>query len=129
MFSSFSFVRRISQLGTLLATLFGGVYVGRDSFGNRYFKSRFKSQKGKEKRWVLYADAPEPTTIPSQWFGWIHFMCDLPLPHEGQKSYQWIKPHQPNLTGTDAAYLPEDHIFTILARGKPPNAASWRPSK
>ncbi|HBM91027.1 MAG TPA: NADH:ubiquinone oxidoreductase subunit NDUFA12 [Rhodospirillaceae bacterium] len=129
MFSSLSLVRRVSQLGTILATLFGGVYVGRDSFGNRYFKSRFRNKARKEKRWVFYAGAPEPTMIPSQWFGWIHFMCDLPLPNDGQKSYQWIKPHQPNLTGSDAAYFPEDHIFSILAQGKPHNDANWQPSK
>ena len=37
-------------LGTRIHTLFFGKFVGKDSFGNRYYKSR------SGRRWVIYKD-------------------------------------------------------------------------
>ena len=33
-------------LGTYLKTLFFGIYVGKDEFGNRYYKSKKKREVG-----------------------------------------------------------------------------------
>ena len=35
--------------GTFLKTLFYGTYVGKDEFGNKYYKSK------KNERWVIYS--------------------------------------------------------------------------
>ena len=37
-------------LGTLLKTLFFGKFVGKDSQGNKYYKSK------KDERWIVYQD-------------------------------------------------------------------------
>ena len=42
-------------LGTYLKTLFFGIYVGKDEFGNRYYKSK------KDERWVIYRSEIEAT--------------------------------------------------------------------
>ena len=35
--------------GTFLKTLFSGIYVGKDEFGNKYYKNK------KDERWVIYS--------------------------------------------------------------------------
>ena len=106
---SFSFIRRLSQIGTLLQTCLFGVEVGRDRFGNRYFRQRGKPRapyggKVLQKRWVLYAGEPEPTKVPPEWHSWLHYTTDAPLPETDRKS--WQKPHQTNQTGTPEAWMP-----------------------
>ena len=53
-------------LGTFLKTLFFGRYVGSDTYGNKYYKSK------KDERWVIYSKDIEATKITSDWFLWIH---------------------------------------------------------
>jgi len=131
MYDSLSFVRRVSGLGTYLATFLTGTLVGHDLNGNGYYKSRRSMLGGHEKRWVLYKGEPEATKIPPLWFGWLHKMYDLPLPKGGAKSYQVSKRHKPNLTGTYAASLPRRHLLSLLAldeHTKPAGSShSWRP--
>ena len=43
--------------GTFLKTLFYGTHVGKDEFGNKYYKSK------KNERWVIYANNIEATKI------------------------------------------------------------------
>lgn len=109
MYENFSFVRRLSQIGTRLTIRFCGAFVGEDTFGNRYFRSRRPKASGVESRWVLYKAEPEPSLVPPEWFGWLHHTCDQPLPSGPENGYVWQKPHQPNLSGTEAAPLPAGH--------------------
>lgn len=111
MYDSLSFVRRLSQAGTVLMTCLCGVFVGEDEYGHRYFRSRRKKASGGESRWVLYKGEPEASLVPPSWFGWLHHMCDHPLPSGPENRYVWQKPHQPNLSGTEAAPLPTGHPF------------------
>ena len=89
---------------TRLHTLFCGKLVGSDQFGNRYYTDR--KQK---KRWVIFKGKAEPTKVPPQWHGWLHYTLDKPLDTHEQKS--WQRPHVPNLTGTKGAYVPPGHLL------------------
>lgn len=131
MYENFSFVRRLLQLGTILTTRLFGEFVGEDEFGNRYFRSRTKNASGGESRWVLYGGEPEASLVPPTWFGWLHHTCDQPLPNGPENRYGWQRPHQPNLSGTEAAPLPAGHPFAQLdaacrarVQGQP---QSWTP--
>ena len=42
-------------IGTRIYTWLRGELVGRDSFGNRYYKFRSGKRAGRGRRWVLYA--------------------------------------------------------------------------
>ena len=104
MAETFSFVRRLSQIGTLLQTCFCGKTVGRDAFGNRYYQER-KTPKGvRQKRWVIYAGEPEASKVPAEWHGWLHHSMDEPIPDSARKA--WQKSHTQNMTGAPDAWMP-----------------------
>ncbi len=86
-------------LGTYLKTLFFGKYVGKDEFGNKYYKNK------KDERWVVYADNIEATKITSDWYLWIHHTIDK-IPDYNQKKFSWQKKHLENKTGTKDSYKP-----------------------
>jgi NADH:ubiquinone oxidoreductase subunit len=88
---------------TRLKTWLEGEPVGQDRYGNRYFQSRKVRPGSRRRRWVIYAGAPEATKVPPEWHAWLHYTTDAPLvPVERP----WILPHQPNRTGTAAAWRP-----------------------
>lgn len=97
-----------STIGTKLHTLFHGRFIGRDEFGNRYFESRRASKGERRRRWVMYQGMPEPSKVPANWHGWLHYTLEAPLSEK--KIYNWQKTHTPNLTGTKGRYLPAGHI-------------------
>ena len=131
MFDHFSLVRRISQVGTILMTRMLGVQVGADTYGNRYFSLRRKHASELETRWVLYAREPEATKVPPEWFAWLHNMCDELLPTATENRYVWQKPHQPNLSGTEAALLPTGHPLHHIGKeccvSTGDSYQSWKP--
>ena len=86
-------------LGTYLKTLFFGIYVGKDEFGNRYYKSK------KDERWVIYSSDIEATKITSEWYLWMHHTTNI-LPNEKDKKHLWQKKHSQNKTGTKESYKP-----------------------
>ena len=98
-----------ATIGTRLHTWFKGHYVGTDHFGNRYYEAR-RAHKGEthKRRWVMYQGVPEPTKIPAEWHGWMHYTLAAPIAEI--KKFSWKKPHLPNLTGTKNRYLPAGHI-------------------
>ena len=86
--------------GTRLKTIFFGKLAGTDQFGNKYYEDK------KGKRWVIYSDVIDASKIPVEWYSWIHFTPNkIEKKHELEK-YDWQKPHQSNLTGTEKAYYP-----------------------
>ncbi len=106
---SFSLIRRLSQMATVLNTALFGKEVGRDQFGNRYFEERGKLRpcyggRVRLKRWVLFKGEPEPTKVPPEWHVWLHYSADAPLLASDRKS--WQKPHVANMTGTPEAWMP-----------------------
>ncbi len=104
MSDSFSFIRRLSQIGTLLQTRFGGEPVGSDDFGNRYYRGRKPVEGVREKRWVIYVGEPEASKVPAEWHIWLHHTADAPIPDSARKA--WQKPHIENMTGTPEAWFP-----------------------
>jgi NADH:ubiquinone oxidoreductase subunit len=111
--------------GLFIATLRGGAHVGEDPAGNNYFQTR-KPRAAAPRRWVLYAGAPEASTIGPEWHAWLHYLTAAPLPAAPQRP--WQKPHLPNLTGTAASHRPAGHDYN---GGKRAAAAadyeSWSP--
>ena len=101
-----------STFGTRIKTILFGKLVGQDSFGNKYYENK------KGKRWVIYANEIDATKIPVEWFSWMHFTPNkIEKKHDLQK-YNWQKPHQSNLTGTDSAYYPNKSKDVIKKKYK-----------
>ena len=113
-----------ATIGTRVTTWWSGNLVGKDDFGNRYYQT-----KDGKRRWVIYAGTVEASRVPPEWHGWLHHTFALPPTEEPFKSRAWEAPHQPNLTGTPAAYRPEGSLWS---EGKRPPATgdyeAWRPS-
>ena len=86
--------------GTRIKTFLYGKFVGKDSFGNKYYESK------KGKRWVIYAEEVDASKIPVEWYSWMHFTPNKIEKDHELKKFDWQKPHQPNLTGTESAYYP-----------------------
>ena len=85
-----------------------GRRIGTDSDGNVYFESRRDYLKyGRKRRWVVYAGDADPSAVPPEWHGWLHFMMESPL--DAGRRLPWMKPHLRNLTGTPSAYRPKGH--------------------
>ena len=87
-------------LGTYFKTLFFGTFVGKDEFGNKYYKNK------KNERWVIYADKIEPTQITSKWYLWMHHTIDKVPDEKDEKKFFWQKEHSENKTGTPNSYKP-----------------------
>ena len=85
--------------GTFLKTLFFGKFVGKDEFGNKYYKSK------QNESWVIYSNNIEATKITSDWFMWMHHTIDK-IPNNNEKKYNWQKNHSENKTGTKDSYKP-----------------------
>ena len=85
--------------GTFLKTLFFGKYMGKDEFGNKYYKNK------QDERWVIYSSNIEATKITSDWFMWMHHTIDK-IPNNNEKKYNWQKKHLENKTGFKDAYKP-----------------------
>jgi NADH:ubiquinone oxidoreductase subunit len=128
--TSFSFIRRLSQLGTMIETRLNGIEAGRDQFGNRYYRARRTPKGTREKRWVIYVGEPEASKVPPEWHIWLHHTADAPIPDSSPLHRPWQKPYQPNMTGTSEAYLPPGHT---LEGGKRAPATgdyeAWRPEE
>jgi NADH:ubiquinone oxidoreductase subunit len=114
-------------LATRFHTWRHGTEVGRDEVGNIYYEGGTDSE-GRTRRWVIYKDLVEASQIPAGWHGWIHHRVDTPPSRENYKPWEWQKPHQPNLTGTAAAYRPKG---SLLGSGRRPQVTgdydAWTP--
>lgn len=102
-----------ATLGALFDISRRGVFVGEDEQGNRYYEERRPSLEGRKRRWVTYKGLAEASRVPPDWHAWMHYIVDEPPTLQPLKRQKWEKPHQPNLTGTVAAYRPQGS----LARG------------
>ena len=99
------------SLRTWVYTFLNGALVGRDEVGNKYFRGRGRKLNGRERRWVVFKDKAEASSVPPEWHAWLHFTVDVPLTEEAAKAPRWQQPHRPNLTGTPDAYRPKGHEF------------------
>jgi len=72
-------------LGTFFKTLFYGKFMGRDNFGNKYYKSK------NNERWVIYSNSVEATKITSDWYLWMHHTIDKIPEAQNKAKYLWQK--------------------------------------
>ncbi|KAG5333879.1 NDUAC dehydrogenase, partial [Acromyrmex charruanus] len=100
-----------------------GTLVGEDKYGNRYYENNMHFIG--RNRWVIYADKVglnyDGSQVPPEWFGWLHYKTDLP-PHEdpSRPKYKWMMDHQPNMSGTDQAYMPYSTTRPKIEPWRPP---------
>ena len=87
-------------IGTRIQTILYGKFVGKDSFGNKYYESK------SGKRWVIYNGDIDASKIPNEWYSWIHFTNNKLGNSQDIKKYNWQKPHLSNQTGTQNSYHP-----------------------
>lgn len=110
-------------------TALQGRLVGHDDHGNRYYVQKSGiGPLGVPRRWVIYPTLAEPSQVPPDWHGWLHFTVDEPPTDQRYQPRPWQKPHEMNWTGTSRAYRPPG---SILGDGKRPQATGdykpWRP--
>ena len=98
--------------GTRLKTIFFGKLVGTDELGNKYYESK------NGKRWVVYSDIIDASKIPVEWYSWIHFTQNKIENFHDLKKFDWQKPHQSNLTGSDKAYNPKKNKNAVSKKYK-----------
>jgi NADH:ubiquinone oxidoreductase subunit len=106
------------SLGTLIFTWFHGALVGRDRFGNRYYRERGAKalvkgggMESRERRWVLYEGVAEPSKVPGEWHAWLHHTTNDVPDEKTIVRRPWQKEHLPNLTGTALAYHPAGSLL------------------
>lgn len=112
---------------TRLHTFFFGKEVGADQFGNRYFTEKSAAKGRRTKRWVVYNGRAEPSKVPAEWHGWLHYTLDTTPDERGVMHHEWEKPSLPNLTGTQNAYVPPGHINK--GGNRAPNTSDYEPWK
>ena len=103
--------------GTFLQTMVFGNIVGEDQFGNKYYQSKAG------KRWIIYKGEIDASKIPLEWYSWIHFTPNRIEKNHDLKKYEWQKPHQSNLTGTNKAYYPNKNNDNAINK----KYKSWKP--
>ena len=95
--------------GTFIYTIFTGRLVGKDKFGNKYYSNK------KGKSWVIYDNNIESSKIPPEWHSWIHSE-KTKTPNNQKNKFEWQKPHQENLTGTEKAHKPDGSLSLKLKK-------------
>tara|TARA_B110000261_G_C12810590_1_gene248159 strand:+ start:155 stop:508 length:354 start_codon:yes stop_codon:yes gene_type:complete len=111
----------LNNIGTLLSTKMFGRNIGKDDFNNTYYVSRNKKIK---KRWVIYFQNNDASSIPPEWQAWLTYTSDE-LPNNNTLKYKWQIAHKANLTGLSNLYyksnkpLEKDNKFY----------SSWIPGK
>ncbi|WP_208441989.1 NADH:ubiquinone oxidoreductase subunit NDUFA12 [Bartonella raoultii] len=98
-----------NTINTRFFTWRKGKRIGEDQFGNVYYEGGWHKD-GYPRRWVIYKDYSEASTIPPGWHGWIHHRRECPPTQEDYRPYEWEKPHLANMTGTSEAYRPKGAI-------------------
>ena len=118
MFKSFFTWWNGASLGTYFHIGRRGVKVGQDEFGNTYYEARDNkcSYDNRKRRWVIYKGYADASKVPAEWHGWLHYTFDElpsqnPLPRK-----VWEKDHEPNMTGTVAAWRPKGSLSRTGAR-------------
>jgi NADH:ubiquinone oxidoreductase subunit len=119
----------MATIGTILYTVFKGRLLGQDKFGNKYYEAyREKTAGGLKKRWVMYNGYPEPSKVPPEWHGWLHYTSNVLPDNTAATQYSWIKEPMPNLTGTSLAYIPPGHVNSGQNRAATvADYVAWKP--
>lgn len=127
-----SFFGILSTLQISLFTSLHGKKMGTDMFGNVYYTGKPRPYSNRERRWVVYNGIAEASKVPPEWHGWLHHQTDVFPSLEDTNPYRqsWQKPHMPNLTGTDRAYVPQGHTTRKEERAAATgDYQAWTPPK
>jgi len=87
--------------------------IGQDSEGNKYYETKARKGYNHPRRWVVYHGEAEPSSVPPEWHGWLHYQTDA-YPADNNSSFRrpWQKPSKANMSGTSAAYHPPGHLLS-----------------
>ena len=99
-----------ATFGTWLGTATKGKRVGHDAEGNVYYEGG-KTVGGLPRRWVMYNGLNDASRVPPEWHGWLHHTFKEPPTRDPLVHKPWELPHEPNLTGTPAAYRPKGSVL------------------
>ncbi len=111
--------------GTQFYTWRHGECVGKDASGNRYYRTRprFWGKEKPQRRWVIYHNGVEATSIPPQWHSWLHRMSDT-VPSSDPPLQGFINP-----TGSSKAYHPRynqnSHAQLVRPHGQTSSKAGY----
>lgn len=105
-------------IGTTLFTLFKGKLIGTDELGNRYYTENRPAKNRRQRRWVIYKGEVEPSRVPPEWHGWLHYTLDTPPTAHPRSHHAWQKPPKANMSGTSEAYAPPGHLLKGGKRDK-----------
>ena len=118
-------------IGTRFFTWRKGERVGKDAFGNIYYRTRggvIDPTLGHERRWVIYHGEADASMVPAGWHGWLHHRVPTPPSDETYIAKEWEAAHQGNPTGSAQAYRPQG---STLHAGQRPKATgdyqAWSP--
>jgi NADH:ubiquinone oxidoreductase subunit len=120
-----------SPVTFLINLMMKGRYVGTDQFGNKYYSGKARKGYTHERRWVKYKSGNvEATEVPPEFHGWLHHQTDIfPKDNSGYRK-AWIKPYEPNLTGTTSKYVPDGHPLSGKTRKKATgDYEAWTPGQ
>ena len=98
--------------------------IGTDEYGNRYFQDRKTSVEGRKRRYVIYDGLAEPSKVPPEWHGWLHYTVDETPEEAGFERKDWHQPHRANQTGTPNAHRPAGQEDAASHRA---GYGSWSP--
>ena len=59
---------------------------------------------------MVYQGIPEPSKVPAEWHGWLHYTNNIVPLNINTHKYSWQKIHLPNLTGTKNSYSPRKSL-------------------
>lgn len=119
-----------SSASVRLFTLFNGKKVGEDALGNVYYSAKARRGYKYERRWVLYKGDADASSVPPEWHGWLHHQTNAFPSSENPLRRSWQQPPQPNMTGTDQAYVPPGHVLRGSARDKATgDYQAWTPNQ
>lgn len=90
----------------------GGVFVGEDEAGNRYYETVDPkwNYDGRNRRFVIYNGYADASKVCADWHGWLHHTFAEPPTRQPLPRRSWEKDHRPNLTGTIWAWRPKGSI-------------------
>ncbi|MBV1702535.1 MAG: NADH:ubiquinone oxidoreductase subunit NDUFA12 [Hyphomicrobiales bacterium] len=118
-------------LNTRFHTWRHGEFVGKDTAGNSYYRTRggkLDAALGFERRWVIYVGESDGSATPPGWYGWLHHTSDVPPTQENYLAKDWQRPHQPNMSGTALAYRPPGSMANIGVNPEPAaDYDAWSP--
>ncbi len=107
-----------------------GIKVGEDLFGNEYYSSKPNSKLHlrplkRNVRWVRYKGAQDPTSVPVEWFGWLHHKTnEVP---SGQNNGDISIPRAVNPTGSVLANYPSSYPMKNQDDEKSLPYQPWQP--